>query len=192
MENDKQLEKIQQTLEAILAELKKLSVKGSESMFVADSGFGTDSFYEQAKEVVIEWRIATPSFLQRRLRVGYARAARLIDLLEEGGVIGSSDGTNPRNVLIDPKKRLKMIDIAGNSKTEGQFSACAKDGDDPLYEQAKSLVIQFGKASASFLQRRLRTGYARSARLIDLLEERGVIEAGDGAKPRKVLINRGK
>jgi len=62
-------------------------------------------------------------------------------------------------------------------------------GDDPLYEQAKTVVIQARKASASFLQRRLRVGYARAARLIDLLEERGVVGPGEGAKPRDVLVS---
>jgi S-DNA-T family DNA segregation ATPase FtsK/SpoIIIE len=62
-------------------------------------------------------------------------------------------------------------------------------GDDALYEQAKTVVIQARKASASFLQRRLRVGYARAARLIDLLEERGIVGQGDGAKPRDVLVS---
>ena len=62
-------------------------------------------------------------------------------------------------------------------------------GDDPMYEQAKTVVVQARKASASFLQRRLRVGYARAARLIDLLEERGVVGQGDGAKPRDVLVS---
>jgi S-DNA-T family DNA segregation ATPase FtsK/SpoIIIE len=60
--------------------------------------------------------------------------------------------------------------------------------DDPLYEQAKEEVIRAGKASASFLQRRLRIGYARAARLLDLLEERKVIGPQEGSKPREVLI----
>ena len=60
--------------------------------------------------------------------------------------------------------------------------------DDALYEEARSLVIEAGKASASYLQRRLRVGYARAARLLDLLEQRGVIGPGDGAKPREVLV----
>jgi len=59
---------------------------------------------------------------------------------------------------------------------------------DELYPEAYKVVVTTGKASASFLQRRLRVGYARAARLLDLLEERGVIGPGDGAKPREVLI----
>lgn len=60
-------------------------------------------------------------------------------------------------------------------------------GDDPLYEEAKRLVIESKKASASLLQRRLSVGYARAARLIDLLEQKGVVGGADGAKPRIVF-----
>ncbi|MBZ9577422.1 DUF87 domain-containing protein [Patescibacteria group bacterium] len=58
--------------------------------------------------------------------------------------------------------------------------------EDPLYEEAKRMVIEARKASASLLQRRLRVGYARAARLIDILEEKGVVGPGEGAKPREV------
>jgi S-DNA-T family DNA segregation ATPase FtsK/SpoIIIE len=65
------------------------------------------------------------------------------------------------------------------------------DEDDELYEDARATVIDAGKASTSFLQRKLGIGYARAARLIDILEERGVIGPGSGAKPRDVLIKPG-
>ena len=60
--------------------------------------------------------------------------------------------------------------------------------EDPLYEEAKRVVIQYQKASASLLQRRLKIGYARAARLLDMLEERGVVGPPDGAKPREVYL----
>jgi S-DNA-T family DNA segregation ATPase FtsK/SpoIIIE len=60
------------------------------------------------------------------------------------------------------------------------------NGNDPLFEDAKRLVIEANKASASYLQRRLRIGYARAARLIDILEDRGVVGQADGSKPREV------
>ena len=60
--------------------------------------------------------------------------------------------------------------------------------EDPLYEEAKKVVISAKKASASLLQRRLRIGYARAARLIDILEEKGIVGPGEGAKPREVYI----
>ena len=59
-----------------------------------------------------------------------------------------------------------------------------------MYDQATQVVVQAGKASASLLQRRLKVGYARAARLLDLLEEDGIIGPGDGAKPRDVLVSR--
>lgn len=70
------------------------------------------------------------------------------------------------------------------------FGGAGFSGDDPLYEDAKELVIQAGKASASYLQRRLQVGYARAARLLDMLEEQGIIGPIDGAKPREVFIKK--
>jgi S-DNA-T family DNA segregation ATPase FtsK/SpoIIIE len=66
-----------------------------------------------------------------------------------------------------------------------------EDDEDELYGEAKQIVTEAGKASTSFLQRRLRIGYSRAARLIDLLEERGVIGGADGAKPREILGAKG-
>mgnify|MGYP001558188878 FL=1 len=60
--------------------------------------------------------------------------------------------------------------------------------EDPLYDQAQDLVMQAEKASSSYLQRRLSIGYARAARLLDLLEKNGVIGPANGAKPREILI----
>ncbi len=59
--------------------------------------------------------------------------------------------------------------------------------DDPMYGEAVKLVIEFGKASTSLLQRRLRIGYGRAAHLIDLMEQDGIVGAADGPKPREVL-----
>lgn len=61
--------------------------------------------------------------------------------------------------------------------------------DDTLFDDAKRVVVQAGKGSASLLQRRLRVGYARAARLLDLLEQEGIIGPPEGAKPRDVLIS---
>ncbi len=61
-------------------------------------------------------------------------------------------------------------------------------GDDDMYKDAVRCVIESGKASASLLQRRLRVGYARAARLIETMEEQGIIGPADGARPRDVLI----
>ncbi len=63
-------------------------------------------------------------------------------------------------------------------------------GEDLLYEEAKRVIIEAKKASASLLQRRLRIGYARAARLLDILEERGMVGPADGAKPREIYQER--
>ncbi len=73
------------------------------------------------------------------------------------------------------------------------FDAVGGDDDsgdsDDLYEEALEIVREAKKASASLLQRRLRVGYARAARLLDILENKGIIGPGDGAKPREVYVD---
>lgn len=66
-----------------------------------DGGQAEDSMYDEAKEVVVRAGKASASLLQRRLKVGYARAARLLDILEANGVIGPPDGAKPREVYLD-------------------------------------------------------------------------------------------
>ncbi len=61
------------------------------------------------------------------------------------------------------------------------------DDQDPLFEEAKRIVLESGKASASLLQRRLKLGYARAARVLDELEEAGIVGPADGAKPREIF-----
>jgi S-DNA-T family DNA segregation ATPase FtsK/SpoIIIE len=84
------------------------------------------------------------------------------------------------------------LDLENNNEESKNviFDSMGEDGDadDDLYEEARETVIRAGKASTSYLQRKLRIGYARAARLMDILEEKGVIGEGSGSKPRDVLI----
>ena len=80
--------------------------------------------------------------------------------------------------IIDKNKTKEIMDF---SKKEENII------DDDLYEEAVETVENAGKASASLLQRRLRIGYARAARLLDIMEEQGVVGPADGAKPRSIL-----
>lgn len=84
----------------IVAQPVQLSGKGSTVIDFGGSGDSSDDMYKDALRVVVESKKASASLLQRRLRVGYARAARLIEELEENGVIGPADGARPREVLI--------------------------------------------------------------------------------------------
>ena len=60
--------------------------------------------------------------------------------------------------------------------------------DDPLYKDIVEFVVKTGKASASLLQRKFKLGYNRAARIMDLLEERGIVGPQNGSKPREVLV----
>jgi S-DNA-T family DNA segregation ATPase FtsK/SpoIIIE len=64
----------------------------------------------------------------------------------------------------------------------------AGDAEDPLYRQAARLVITAGQGSTSFLQRRMKLGYSRAARIVDQLEDNGILGPADGSKPRQVLV----
>jgi len=77
-------------------------------------------------------------------------------------------------------------DAAGGT-AGGEPGETGEGGDDPMYGDAVKLVVEFGKASTSLLQRRLRIGYGRAAHLIDLMEQDGIVGAADGPKPREVL-----
>lgn len=81
----------------------------------------------------------------------------------------------------------QKVVIGGRPGGGGPMSS--DEPDDDLFAEAAEAVIRAGKASTSMLQRRLRVGYARAARLIDLLEERGVVGPPDGARPRDVLVS---
>jgi len=71
-------------------------------------------------------------------------------------------------------------------------SADDDEAEDELYDEAYDTVVAAGKASTSYLQRKLKIGYARAARLMDMLEDRGIIGPQDGSKPREVLIEDGE
>ena len=84
--------------------------------------------------------------------------------------------------LIESFDKMRFEDL---SSEEGAENAPR----DLLYEQALSLVIDTGTASTTFLQRKLKIGYARAASLMDELEEKKVISSQEGAKPRRVLVD---
>jgi DNA segregation ATPase FtsK/SpoIIIE, S-DNA-T family len=81
------------------------------------------------------------------------------------------------------KSELERIDQVGTTATGAMAEL------DPVYQEAKIIVLETKKASASFLQRKLRIGYARAARILDMLEERGIVGPADGAKAREVFYD---
>ncbi|MBI5138634.1 MAG: hypothetical protein HZA95_02445 [Candidatus Vogelbacteria bacterium] len=92
-----------------------------------------------------------------------------------------------------PPSEINLQEVSGRDNMAGgsiggNSSSGLDDGgdDDELYEEAREAVLKAGKASSSYLQRKLKVGYARAARLLDILEERGVVGPGEGSKPREV------
>ena len=72
-------------------------------------------------------------------------------------------------------------------EANGQMSLFNDGADDPLYDKALEIVVQAGKASTSYIQRRLSIGYNRAARLVELMEERGIVGPANGSKPREII-----
>ena len=97
--------------------------------------------------------------------------AKVVDFLKKQG----KPAYNER-ILESPEERTEF------GETDGVV--------DELYEDARNIVIEMGKASTSVLQRRLRIGYGRAASLLDAMERDGIIGPPDGTKPRALLINR--
>ena len=81
-------------------------------------------------------------------------------------------------------------EMKNNSESHNDDYESEEDYEDPLYNEIVDYVIQAGKVSASLIQRKYRLGYNRAARIIDLLEERGIIGPPNGSKPREVLIKK--
>ncbi len=95
----------------------------------------------------------------------------------------------PSDLNLSAEEAISNSNGVGSNNGKSLFSDDfgGDSGDDDLYEDARAAVMEAGKASASYLQRKLKVGYARAARLLDMLEEHGVIGAGSGAKPREVF-----
>lgn len=146
---------------------------------------------------------AVASQVDSRTILDLAGAERLLgngDMLYIGNELGKPKRL--QGVMVTDKEInrvtefLKREGYANYDETVLTYRAGSERGisgelmaEDELYSDAKETVVMAGKASASLLQRRLRVGYARAARLLDMLEQEGVIGSPDGAKPRDVMID---
>ena len=84
------------------------------------------------------------------------------------------------------------FDLAMHEKTANASAAPDEDvtdEDEELVEKCLEIIRQEKRASTSLLQRRLRLGYTRAARIVDILEQRGILGPGEGAKPREILVD---
>lgn len=90
--------------------------------------------------------------------------------------------------LVDFLKKQGQPEFAEGVTQADQHSTVEPPEDDELFQDAVRILIESGQASISMLQRRLRIGYARAARLIDMMEERGIVGGYEGSKPRAILM----
>lgn len=164
---------------------KSENIKPADLIDLASAGDNLDELIEEAKSLIIEKGHASISLLQRKLNIEYARASYMLDQLENFGIIGPANGSNPREVFVTPEMYKKMKKRAALENANPGLV-------DDLLEAAKELVMKSGQASAAYLERKLNIGYARSARLLSLMEEQGIIGPGVGALPRKVIKNENK
>lgn len=107
----------------------------------------------------------------------------------QGAFVSEKEVKNVVSHLSRQSFDVEYKDEVSGSQKDGSLNFYNEGADDEMYEEARGLVVKTQKASASFLQRRLRVGYARAARLLDLMEENGIVGPADGARPRKILVS---
>ena len=110
---------------------------------------------------------------------------RVVKFVKETGEADYSDD------VMQKIEEVMRKDDKGSSK-QAAASGEAKDDGDELLPAAVEVILETGQASVSMLQRRLKLGYSRAARLVDQMEERGIVGPFEGSKPRQVLIDRAK
>ncbi|MFH1536582.1 MAG: DNA translocase FtsK 4TM domain-containing protein [Patescibacteria group bacterium] len=107
----------------------------------------------------------------------------------QGALLLEEEIEKVANFLKGKARPLYDEEVTQHATNENAFdSGSFDDSEDELLDDAKEVIMRAKKASASLLQRRLRIGYARAARILDILEEQGIIGPADGAKPREILI----
>ena len=108
--------------------------------------------------------------------------------------VGAPKPTRIQGTFVRDEEISRVLDFIKKSATvqydEAMIEAMEEGGSDPMLKRAVEVVIDAGQASTSLLQRRCKLGYARAARILDEMEEKGIIGPYEGAKPRAVLISR--
>lgn len=122
----------------------------------------------------------------------YSSASDPFPIRIQGTLVSDKEVENVVDAVKDCWGEPDYIDdeifIDDDENEDSEQASLFNDGaDDPLYEKALDIVIQAGKASASYIQRKLSIGYNRAARLVELMEERGIVGPANGSKPREII-----
>ena len=111
---------------------------------------------------------------------------RVVDYVKQSG-----EAEYSQDVMDKIEQAVKEKEKGGGGKTSAEPAEAQEDGDE-LLPAAVEVVLETGQASVSMLQRRLKLGYSRAARLVDQMEERGIVGPFEGSKPRQLLIDKAK
>jgi len=111
----------------------------------------------------------------------------------QGAYLSDSEINDVVNYIKDKSGPVEYLEGITDRQKVGGNAGVGLDGnhgdEDELFEEAKAIIVKAGKASTSMLQRRLSIGYGRAAKILDMLEEAGIIGPSNGAKPREVMIS---
>ena len=111
----------------------------------------------------------------------------------QGAYLSDSEINDVVNYIKDKSGPAEYLEGVTDRQKVGGNAGVGLDGnhgdEDELFEEAKAIIVKAGKASTSMLQRRLSIGYGRAAKILDMLEEAGIIGPSNGAKPREVMIS---
>ena len=110
---------------------------------------------------------------------------RVVNFVKESGAADYSD-----EVMEKIEEVMKQSEKGGGKSAGGSAPADGDEGYDELLGAAVEVILETGQASVSMLQRRLKLGYSRAARLVDQMEERGIVGPFEGSKPRQLLITK--
>lgn len=143
-----------------------------------------DSLYPEAVTLVRKHDRASISMVQRHLRIGYNRAARLLDEMEQKGVVGPMDNEMQRAVLPFEATTESDSSPAGNNESE---SPAGTGTDDPLYQRAVAFVRDLNKANESILVRNLNIEEERATMLLNAMTVERILSTPDGDGMRDVL-----
>lgn len=145
-----------------------------DSRTILDSG-GAEKLLGAGDMLYLSGEMSQPARLQSAF-VTETEVKKVVKFLAD-----QNRGEVPSEIILTPETdKNSLFDIMNGTTTGGE--------EDDLYEEAYETVVSAGKASTSYLQRKLKVGYARAARLMDMLEERGIIGPADGSKPRDVVV----
>ena len=111
--------------------------------------------------------------------VSDAEVEKVVEFVKKSGLTDYSD-----DIMVEIERQAAVEKHKSTGLPEDAPDA------DPMLEEAIKVVVENGQASTSLLQRKLKLGYARAARIVDEMEERGVVGPYEGSKPRKVLITK--